>query len=334
MSVLDAGDAVFRRAEVLSPEASPLIDRLRLRALLDGTPAVSRPCRGIATWWRAGVSPERRYFRGRRGGGGWLLNRHLFNYALGARARRLGVQWCPNHRASRIERDRLGWRVTAITTAQGEVVLTAGFLVDASGRRAAGARAAGAKLLQRDRLVALAANFEPSSFEDAGWLRVEAVPEGWWYSAVMPSGEGSVVLVTDAASARRMQLQFNEALQRAKVTIARAGVLVHPSLHAVAAGSRRLDAVAGEGWIAVGDAATTFDPLASQGLFSALASGYFGALATAATLSGDGGASRAYEASLLAAYESTLAQTSQVYALVCSTLEQSPFWSQRRRTGA
>ena len=41
----------------------------------------------------------------------------------------------------------------------------------------------------------------------------------------------------------------------------------------VAANSSRLDCVSGRDWLAVGDAAIAFDPLASQGLMHALASG-------------------------------------------------------------
>ena len=40
-----------------------------------------------------------------------------------------------------------------------------------------------------------------------------------------------------------------------------------------AAGSRRLSSVVGDGWIAAGDAAVTFDPLSSQGILTALLTG-------------------------------------------------------------
>ena len=45
------------------------------------------------------------------------------------------------------------------------------------------------------------------------------------------------------------------------------------ALRVVAANSSRLDCVSGRGWLAVGDAAMAFDPLSSQGLVQALASG-------------------------------------------------------------
>jgi flavin-dependent dehydrogenase len=44
---------------------------------------------------------------------------------------------------------------------------------------------------------------------------------------------------------------------------------------------------AGDGWLAAGDAALSFDPLSSQGLFNALYTGLASAEATERALSGD-----------------------------------------------
>src|SRR5947209_19913475 len=44
-----------------------------------------------------------------------------------------------------------------------------------------------------------------------------------------------------------------------------------PMLHAAA--SQRLETCKGDGWLAVGDAASTFDPLSSQGIIKGLRSG-------------------------------------------------------------
>ena len=52
------------------------------------------------------------------------------------------------------------------------------------------------------------------------------------------------------------------------------------------AASGRMTQFVGDGWLAVGDAATTFDPISAQGLHHALASGLAGALAVDATLQG------------------------------------------------
>jgi flavin-dependent dehydrogenase len=62
---------------------------------------------------------------------------------------------------------------------------------------------------------------------------------------------------------------------------------------------------AGDGWVAAGDAAVSFDPLSSQGLLNALYTGLASAEAADRALSGDG--------SSLSAYASRLAEIDAVY---------------------
>lgn len=66
--------------------------------------------------------------------------------------------------------------------------------------------------------------------------------------------------------------------------IRRSGTPAGDALLSVDASACLLSEAAGEGWIAVGDAAMAFDPIASQGLFNALSSAL---VATGALLSAD-----------------------------------------------
>jgi flavin-dependent dehydrogenase len=61
-----------------------------------------------------------------------------------------------------------------------------------------------------------------------------------------------------------------------------------------AAGSGRLEPAAGDGWLAVGDAAAAFDPLASHGIGAALEGGLRAAAAIRARSDGDRAALAAY----------------------------------------
>ena len=63
----------------------------------------------------------------------------------------------------------------------------------------------------------------------------------------------------------------------------------------VAANSSRLDRVSGRGWLAVGDAAMAFDPLSSQGLMHALASGMRAGEALNGCLAGEAAAMGEYD---------------------------------------
>jgi hypothetical protein len=79
--------------------------------------------------------------------------------------------------------------------------------------------------------------------------------------------------------------------------------------------SAALDRCAGEGWLAVGDAATAFDPIASQGLPNALASGNAAAHAAHRWLGGEQGALERYAAEMSAAYDFYLAGLRRHYQL-------------------
>ena len=73
---------------------------------------------------------------------------------------------------------------------------------DASGRRAVVARAHGARLVHRDRLVAVVATAPRHPDDDDHTSLVEAVAEGWWYTAPGPDGSARVRVVHRPRPAR------------------------------------------------------------------------------------------------------------------------------------
>jgi flavin-dependent dehydrogenase len=97
----------------------------------------------------------------------------------------------------------------------------------------------------------------------------------------------------------------------------------------LAAASQRLDRFAGDDWLAVGDAASTFDPLSSQGISKALRAGMTASLAICRRLSGDTNAPITYEARMHAEYEHYLGRRTEYYALE-QRWPQAPFWRCRQ----
>ena len=177
------------------------------------------------------------------------------------------------------------WQVAFTSGIRRQHQLRATFLIDATGRAAVLARRQGANRLNADRLVGLAgvlaarprASDGPENGCDSCTL-VEACADGWWYSALLPAGRLMAVYMTDADLLRRHREAWHAFWQ------ARLQQTIHTQLRlrafdlravprVVAANSSRLDRVSGRGWLAVGDAAMAFDPLSSQGLVQALASG-------------------------------------------------------------
>jgi 2-polyprenyl-6-methoxyphenol hydroxylase-like FAD-dependent oxidoreductase len=86
--------------------------------------------------------------------------------------------------------------------------------------------------------------------------------------------------------------------------------------------------LAGDGWVAAGEAAAAYDPLSSHGIGSALAGGRQAAAALAAALEGDSGALTAYAERLRAGYARYLWLRHAFHADE-RRWPAAPFWARR-----
>lgn len=263
-------------------------------------------------------------------GPGWHLDRPRFDHGLRAAAREAGAVLRPG-RVARASRDADGWRVEL--RAGGEEPLHARWLIDATGRHAALARSAGARRL-RDAPLAALYTWVAAGLEDRDTRTlVEAAPDGWWYTARLPDGSRILALHVDAEEAAgivRAEGAWAERLERTvyvrKLADASASEAVPRATDAAGA---RLDRFHGDGWLAVGDAALSFDPLSSQGLFDALYTGLRGAEAADAALAGDRAPARAYGKRLESVRAAYLRHHRAYYAQERRWPER-PFWVRRR----
>jgi len=237
-----------------------------------------REVHGTAAAWGSSV-PQDRDFLFTAQGVGWHLDRAAFDALLADEAEARDVTLLRRTRVRRADREADGW---TLRLAGGES-LTARFLVDATGSSAALARRCGARFVSSDRLAGFARLFEERNGGDPRTL-VEAFSDGWWYTAGLPGGLRIAACLTDTDLARRLRLgepgewdrrlaateQVRELLQNASP---QGPVVVR------ATQSRRLEPAAGDGWLAVGDAASLFDPLSSQGILKGMRSGIFASYA-------------------------------------------------------
>jgi flavin-dependent dehydrogenase len=162
---------------------------------------------------------------------------------------------------------------------------------------------------------------------------VEAVRDGWWYTAPLPGGRSIVALLTDAS---RLATGDDRALAAAIPAAIAARVTPPPAatvFRRVAADSARLHVAAAARWIAVGDAAATHDPLAAQGIDRALRSGLRAAEAIALALHDRGDALRAYAEMQRAAFDHYLHTRRAIYALE-RRWPDAGFWTDRRAAPA
>jgi flavin-dependent dehydrogenase len=276
-----------RLGESLPPPARRLLEHLQVWEAFrrQGHREV---CGTVAVWGAA--APRDNDFLYALHGRGWHLDRAAFDALLVDAAERRGARLLRRTRLRGAERRDGTWR---LGLADGRA-LGARFVVDATGGAAVVARGQGAGFLASDRLVAVARFFAGHGGGEDPRTLVEAFADGWWYTAALPGGQRIVACMTDADLARRLRLRepsrwWGQLQGAARVAAAVGGAHPCGPLLVRAAPSRRLEPAAGDGWLAIGDAASIFDPLSSQGIAKALRSGIFASYAIADLLvAGDG----------------------------------------------
>jgi len=201
-------------------------------------------------------------------GNGWRVSRPEFDALLresalesGAELRRSGVLTA--------QRTEQRWSVRL----QSGEEIACRWIVDASGRASRLARAFGVTRCRDERLVALY-RFAQSGVPHLNRTLIEAVPEGWWYGACLPGGGAVAALYVRPPDARSMAAQWHQACHKTRYLSEHFNPSMFQSqLFAAEAGGGYLSSFHGSGWVACGDAALWFDPLSSQGLYTAMYSG-------------------------------------------------------------
>jgi flavin-dependent dehydrogenase len=222
-----------------------------------------------------------------------------------------------------------------VTTDDGQE-FTAAYLIDTSGRRMELARQMGARPVVVDRLIGATTYFEGFDLElEAHETLVEAVADGWWYCALLPGKRLSVSFFSDPEILRTHRLADPEAWTRqlasAPHTRKRVGAARQSGPVAFRpCGSQHLESAAGDGWIAAGDAAACFDPLASMGIGHAISSGIHAARAVYDQLCGNERVRSQYVAHVHENFRRYLELRTYYYGLE-QRWADAPFWVRRHR---
>lgn len=257
-------------------------------------------------------------------GPGWRLDRLRFDADLRAAAIRSGAV---DRLALVANAERRGshWYVEF----KDRTFEAARWIIDASGRRAAIARRLGAKRQRDAQLVALYAMSERSGFQLNRTI-IEAVPRGWWYAARLPSGAVLAGFHTSHRHAMALLADpcgWSRALAETQhLSAALSGIRFESFLRPLDASGASLNRYGGDGWIACGDAALSFDPISGQGIFSALYSGMTAAHAVEDALNGSNERFDEYSRRLEQVRRIYVARVRAVYRSEFRWKE-GPFWS-------
>lgn len=327
----------LRIGEGLPPAANPLLRDLGVleRFLADGH-LVSYG--NLCAW--GGDWPTPTDFVHNRHGQGYQLDRSRFNAMLRAAAGEAGAEVRTDARLSMARPCARGAeaRVLQLSHSRMQTEVDCRWVIDAGGRSASLARRLGGTRHRQDRLVAtvMLLDAHPAAKRDAdGRTVVEACEDGWWYSALLPTGLRLVAYLTDLDLVDHRSLRCTGSFWSRLLATRMLSELCAEHDYAPAGPARTADAStgcleqgSGEGWLAVGDAALSFDPLSSQGIASALHTGITAARVIDEALNGSRDRVREYGAHVSSIYGTYLRHRQAHYAME-QRWPRSEFWRRR-----
>lgn len=265
-----------RIGESLAPAANRILHELDL---LDGmeihSPTIFKQNLGMQSYWG---SDRVQIVDHMRNPDGFVksLDRKEFEVYLRKEAEKRGVNcmWGTALYSSMFGEEE--WELQLRLTNQEIQPISARFVIDASGRQAHFARSIGIRRDVLDKLLACWVTLP--NREENTMSTISSCSNGWWYSSVIPNGKRVLAYHTDSDLVEKSTLKSADSF----VELAQENVHMKQLLEGAegsirfhgttAANSTKLSRIAGKQWAAIGDAAVSFDPLSSQGMFNAMAS--------------------------------------------------------------
>lgn len=263
-------------------------------------------------------------------GDGWHIDRSRFNTQLRDLATEAGAKFLPATTLNMCTRSSTGvcWAVSA--HARDDIECTV--LVDASGRHPAKHLPYPSRI-KHDELIAIVGFVEadPNSLESSDYTIIEAVSDGWFYSARLPDSKIVIAFMTDpdiyAQGKQRSATYLEELLAETNLTSNR--VNFFPARRrAFSAISMQRMVTAQPNWIAIGDASQSYDPLSGLGLLNAMNSAKIASSVILKMLAGHQRAGEQYQNLQRKAFAKYLDNRTHYYSLE-RRWPGSQFWQRR-----
>ncbi len=278
----------FKPGESIPARALTLFRHLGLEPLL--LHPRHKPYHGIKSCWD-GTELHERDFLDEPYGPGYLLDRCFFEQQLRRQLSNENSR-CTFWEGYALKQVKSLASGVEIRIAQGKTLQTfrAHYVVDATGRKASVCRQLGALRKEPDKQFALILKASaPHVFGQH--ILIEATRNGWWYAAPAAAQEWILMFFTLRSLMPDKAAQSGFLQGEWESTLHLKDLIPQPEIHSshiqvMPAGTGYLSKPFGDNWIAVGDAAVSYDPVSSYGITSALAGGFYGGHAIADALSG------------------------------------------------
>lgn len=277
VSLVELSDFTERRiGEQVSPAIFDLIDYLQIKRE-DFGPDCFLPSYGHTSYWGMD-NPVLRDSIFTTAGNSYQLNRLQFDITLVEAVFKRGGNVFPNMRCLHATQDEEGWKVELKHQVKGDFIFRARYLVDATGRKAAVCRKIGVRTAKADQLMGVGA-WVPFNTPQALSQEVvlETVEHGWWYSATLSAATRTVIFFSDADIISQQGLHtvagWQEALQQTKhIKQVVQGASSVDEIWLRSAHCQHSQSPDRADFVAIGDAALSFDPVSSMGVGFALTS--------------------------------------------------------------
>ena len=324
IELLAADQYRFKVGENLPPTAQPLLEELGIWEKFKEQGHL--PAYGTCSYWGSQQAAKVDFLHHPLGHG-WHLDRQQFEQLLIQQAMDRGAEVQLGVRVNQLDFVERQWRVQL----NDQSTATFDYIIDATGRNSWFARQQGGTRLYEFRQLALVAVVEVNdSLRDHTTL-IEAIAEGWWYSALLPGKRLVLAFFCQPNQTQRKAWlepePWRQLLTKAGKTVQRFATfqnwLIRPQF--VAAGSSMLEHKTGPGWCAVGDAAMTFDPVSAHGMTMGMVSARDAVQMLQAKIRGEDGAERTYENILNATFQRYALDRKKIYAAE-RRFPNSPYW--------
>jgi 2-polyprenyl-6-methoxyphenol hydroxylase-like FAD-dependent oxidoreductase len=238
--------------ESISPAAARYLERLSIQ--------VGRDLSEVVAWW--GSDRETHAIQP----GARIVERSTLADSLRGRAMECGAVVIGGWRLLRIQRSRDAWQLECHPVRGDQPTLTAKYLIDATGRASLIGRRLGAQRCAFDQMFCISVTILQPHLTGT-WT--ESASDGWWNLCCLPE-KGTLSFYSCARLIRESKTDVAPRLSKTRHL---RHLLPHPMFGETkvrACSSSQLLPCAGPGWLSVGDAASTLQPLASAGVSKAL----------------------------------------------------------------
>jgi len=321
----------FHIGESIPPEMNPILRQLGIAEAFQAQN--HEPCFGSCSYWG---SEKRGYNDSILSpfGHGWHLDRAKFNQFLVNEAVERGAKVLSGHSYQSSAKAENGYQLSLKNEVGDNSSIEADFVVDASGVRSVFATDQGSKKQHETPLVCLALRFKNKGLREVSKLtHLESVENGWWYAARIPNEQLLVTLYTNAETVKKLGLNdlksWIQLLQQSQNTHQWIAQMepIDQKLLGFPAQSFCLDQIVGENWMAIGDAASAYDPITSQGIIKSITQGIRAAEIITHCKNGAKEALPYFEKEVLHQYEQYKEARQHFYGLE-QRWPQSEFWKE------